>query len=470
VFRVLPNFDAGESALYIPYWALEPADLLSFLMGRLDDRPLAQILDRIFDHKLRRAEKTPIDGVDLTSLTVDTPIPYSLKKLWLELVDPEVKTWEDAQKTVPALEEPGDAETLKAPKYRPHSAGSAAPFMNQVGVLGIRRQLDQMRSRLLDRQYDFLLHPGPWEPDLRGNAREDLASLLKSWLGHDNPITILDLSGIPSIVLIRLIGAILAIIYEGLFWARDKSEGGIERPLLIVMEEAHRYLSAVHSGSPARDMVQRIVKEGRKFGIGAMIVSQRPSEIDETILSQCGTFIALRLSNSTDRARVQAALPDSLAGIIDSLPVLRTGEAVITGEAARLPIRCRITLPRDGNRPNSEDPEVAKCWRSPRKPEGYDRMAASWRAQNPRWASNRPPRTKLEGKEIEKMERAGVISSTIISVGYDKAAETLEVEFKSGVYQYYNVPEPVYEQFVLADSKGKFHAAYIKNSYPFSKM
>ena len=135
----------------------------------------------------------------------------------------------------------------------------------------------------------------------------------------------------------------------------------------------------------ARTLVQRIVKEGRKFGIGAMVVSQRPTEIDDTILSQCGTFIALRLSNSSDRSKVQAVLPDSLSGLMDSLPVLRTGEAIITGEAARLPIRCRITLPPADARPTSEDPLVAESWTKPRGEENYAQVAAAWRAQNARW-------------------------------------------------------------------------------------
>jgi len=116
-----------------------------------------------------------------------------------------------------------------------------------------------------------------------------------------------------------------------------------------------------------------------------MIVSQRPSEIDETILSQCGTFISLRLSNATDRSKVQAALPDSLSGIVDSLPVLRTGEAVITGEAAKLPVRCRITLPEAEKRPSSEDPLVTKNWSKPKGAEDYGQVAATWRSQNPHW-------------------------------------------------------------------------------------
>lgn len=468
VFRVNPSAD--EQPLHIPFWALDPVDLLTFLMGKLDDKPLSQILDRIFDYKTKLVNETSVAGLDLNSMTADSPVPFSLKKLWFELLEPEIKTWADQPRTIPALDEAGDAETLKAPRYKPHGAGSAAPFINQIGVLGIRRPLDQMRSRLLDRQYDFLLHPGDWEPDQNGKSVKDLPELLQAWLGHDKPITILDLSGIPSTVVARLIGAILKIIYEGLFWGREKSEGGIARPLLVVMEEAHRYLSKEADG-PARAMVQRVVKEGRKFGIGAMIVSQRPSEVDETILSQCGTFIALRLSNTSDRAKVQASLPDNLAGVVDSLPVLRVGEAIITGEAARLPIRCRITLPDEKHRPNSEDPAVAKRWQGPRLPESYERVAASWRAQNPIWTSLRVLRTPLSQEEIENMERESVDSSTVLSIGYEPTNSTLEVEFKNGgLYQYYNVPEPIYQQFMASDSKGKFLHAYIKPAYPCSRV
>jgi hypothetical protein len=146
------------------------------------------------------------------------------------------------------------------------------------------------------------------------------------------------------------------------------------------MEEAHRYLAEA-AGNVALDMVKRIAKEGRKYGIGAMVVSQRPAEIDETILSQCGTIVALRLSNPMDRARVKGALPDNLSGLMELLPVLRTGEAVITGEAARLPVRCRVTLPSTEHLPRSRDPEVTKAWSIKRKSEGYDRVVASWRAQ-----------------------------------------------------------------------------------------
>lgn len=219
------------------------------------------------------------------------------------------------------------------------------------------------------------------KPD--GSVGQDLDALLSGWIGGEKPITILDLSGVPSSVLERLVGSILKIVYESLFWSREKSEGGIARPLLVVMEEAHRYLSS-DAKSLAAETVQKIAKEGRKYGVGAMVISQRPSEVDETILSQCGTYFALRLSNPVDRARVQGTLPDGLVSLLDVLPVLRTGEAIIMGESAKLPMRCRITLPAEEHRPKSTDPKVSQQWGLPRRQEGYERVIASWRAQRPR--------------------------------------------------------------------------------------
>lgn len=375
----------GEEELQIPFWALEGRDLMDLLLGKLDDRVWSQISERILGYKLARSEVEPVlPGLNPLALTADSPVPFSLKRLWMELLDPEVKTWANAAKTERAVEEEGDAETLKPPRYLPHSNTNTPPFQNMTGVLGIRRQLEQMRSRLLDRQYNFMFEPGDWTPDQDGLTESNLEALLEGWLGHDKSITILDLSGVPSAVLERLIGAILRIVYEALFWGREIAEGGRARPLLVVMEEAHRYLGSNSTGL-AQEMAQRIVKEGRKFGIGAMVVSQRPSEVDETVLSQCGTFIALRLSNAADRNRVQSTLPDSLTGIAESLPVLRTGEAIITGEAAKLPIRCRVTLPPEGKRPRSEDPKVAESWSKPPAPGEYTRLAGVWRAQDPNW-------------------------------------------------------------------------------------
>lgn len=361
----------GESKLFIPYWALDTGDLLDFLTGGLEENREAAFTDKIFELKLASHESQKFPGVDHASITVDTPLPFSLKRLWYDLLDFEIRTFESKDRDQLARLEKGNAETLTPPKYQKHGMGSAGPFMNQA-ALGIQRPLNLLRSRLL---------------------------------GGEKPITILDLSGVPSSVLERLVGSVLRVVYEAVFWSREKTEGGIERPLLVVMEEAHRYLSE-RSDRLASEMVQRIVKEGRKYGVGAMVVSQRPSDVNETILSQCGTFFALRLSNPADRARVQGTLPDGLAGFLDVLPILRTGEAVVTGEAAKLPMRCRVTLPAKEFRPLSEDPEVSSRWKLRRRDEGYERVVASWRAQRPRAVTRdlRIDRDQVEGNTSDTGE------------------------------------------------------------------
>jgi hypothetical protein len=406
-------------------------------------------------------------------MTVDSPVPFSLHRLWYDLIDQEVMTFEGASRDQPALLEKGDAASLAPPKYKPWEAGSK--IVLNLRAPGIRRQLDHLRSRMFDRRFDFLLHPGDWEPALNGTPKRDLGDLLRGWLGHVKPITILDVSGVPSVVVMRLIGALLRIVYDAVFWSRDKSEGGVNRPLLVVLEEAHSYLSS--PDSPAAAIVRRIAKEGRKYGIGAMIVSQRPPEVDESVLSQCGTLVSLRLSNPSDRARVQAALPDSLASLTDMLPVLRTGEAIIAGEAARLPMRVRVHLPKPGQRPESEDPQAPERWSVPRVREDYGQVAAAWRAQSPRALTKiiaverHPVKDDPAVRPGVDVERDRVFSTNIAAVGYDAASETLEVEFNhGGVYQYFNVPAGLYDQFQAAPSKGQFFHAQIRNAFPFSRV
>ena len=467
IFSTTP--EQGELPLYVPYWALEAGELLGLVTGGVTDAQEIAFNEKLFELKELSAAGGDFPGLDPSSLTVDGPVPFSLKRLWYELLDFEVRTFDGPQRDQPCLQDAGDAEKLIPPRYKPHAMGAAGPFIN-AAAKGIRRQLNFMRSRLLDRRYDFLLHPGEWEPDLDGKVKVDLDALLKGWLGHNKQVTLFDLSGIPSAVLVQLIGLLLRIIYEALFWAREKSEGGVARPILIVMEEAHRYLNAGTSNI-AVEVAKRIVKEGRKYGIGAMVISQRPAEIDETILSQCGTFVALRLSNPVDRARVKGTLPDNLAGIVDLLPVLRTGEAVIIGEAARLPTRCRVTYPAEP-RPRSADPEVSRAWSVRRIAEGYDRAITSWRAQRTTALPERVSvaRVPVEGEDAG-VDRSIVQSSTLAAVGYDEPSETLEVEFINGrIYQYFNVSVDLYRGLCQASSKGIFFNTYIRNAYPYSRV
>jgi DNA helicase HerA-like ATPase len=165
---------------------------------------------------------------------------------------------------------------------------------------------------------------------------------------------------------------------------------------MLVLEEAHAYLGKEHVGA-ASSAVRRIAKEGRKYGVGVMIVSQRPSEIDPTILSQCGTIFAMRLANDIDRGQITGAASDNLKGLFDMLPILRTGEAIIVGEAVSLPMRTLVNPPAKNRWPDSRDPNVAVRgdlangyedeggWAVKRQSENYKIVMRQWRAQSPNY-------------------------------------------------------------------------------------
>lgn len=337
-------------------------------------------------------------------------MPFSLKRLWLYLYRLVYSTHNtqstgqrfcsitenfDIRNTTEAFKldsedtplQLGNAEDIIPPHYLPQQASR---IYQSSSTLNIRRPISLLTSKLRDPRYDFVFNPGSWTVDLEGNIEQDLDSLFKMWIGEKN-ISILDLSGIPNNILNTIIGILLRIIYDAIFWSRKLPQGGKERPLLLVMEEAHNYLNDNFKGV-ASSIVQRIVKEGRKYGIGAMIVSQRPSEINSTILSQCGTIISLRLSNATDRGHVTGTVTDSLEGLMNMLPILRTGEAIVVGESVKLPMRAQISAPSKERRPDSQDPIVVSenendkiGWRNETSisDNDYTKMIKAWRKQDP---------------------------------------------------------------------------------------
>lgn len=415
VFRIGENLVGGELPLCIPYWALNFEELVSLSFGQLSgEKQFSAVSEAVVELKRQSLLRSPRQGVDPYRVTVDTPVPFCIHKLWFELHQREYKTVVPApggaqDELVPAyvlkddgspLQE-GDAMSVTAPTYRNVKATGPAAERVQWGPdpIGMRQQVSSLGARLRDSRMSFLFSPGKWAPNLDGDVEYDLDKLLEQWIGGENPISILDLSGIPATVLTDLIGALLRIVYDAVFWARNLPEGGRERPLFVVLEEAHAYLSKGNDGSAAA-AVRRIAKEGRKYGVGMMIVSQRPSEIDTTILSQCGTLFAMRLSNDSDRGQITGAASDGLKGLFDMLPVLRTGEAVIVGEAVSLPIRTLISPPSLDRRPDSFDPKVVAhtvmdngevgyegpgSWNQRRDPPDYAAMVRQWRLQNPRY-------------------------------------------------------------------------------------
>ena len=383
VFRINPNEKIGEMQLRIPFWALPFSELQHLTLGGLQPNHEATIREQVLDMKVAAAtnlEFPPPPEI----LTADSPVPFSIKKLWYELDKFERMTFpESGNQTADkanAPEEVGDAEELHSDRYPAASPYNEAPYKNQK-KRNIERNLDLMRSRLKDARFSFLFSPGGgYKPNLDGEIGHDLDSLVRDWVGHDKPITIFDVSGLPSEVRPTIVGTMLRVVYDMLFWAQNLPIGGREQPLLVVLDEAHLFIPD-EGQTPAHRTLSMIAKEGRKYGIGLMLVSQRPSEIDNTILSQCGSMIALRLTNSSDRSKVAAAVPDDLGDLIEQLPSLRTGEGVFLGEVMPIPSRVRVRKAR--KKPDGDDPKLPDAWQVDKRPDGalYERALANWRTQ-----------------------------------------------------------------------------------------
>lgn len=501
-FRVNCDPTRGEKPLHIPYWALTFEEFVKIGMGSCEARDLAALQDRLLTMKKAAFENQPCTGLTSDRVTVDSPIPFSVHRFWYELhcemcathyekpgQSQSTKTWavdKDGQTGNSRL---GDPLTVVPPTFLPlkDESGNQEKIRLSKSPLQVRRQVDTLASRLRDPRFAFLYKPGDWLPDEEHRCPNDLDTLLENWIGSPNPITILDLSGVPTSILNDLIGALLRILYDAIFWARNLPEGGRERPLLVVLEEAHVYLGRENVGAAAA-AVRRIAKEGRKYGVGLFLVSQRPSEIDPTILSQCGTLFAMRLSNDTDRAHITSAASDNLRGLFEMLPVLRTGEAIIVGEAVRLPVRTLLAPPPKNRRPDSVDPRVAVRggvereqdgyespggWNQIREKPKYSAVVEQWRRQDPHYVhvQDSPEQTQTRATGERSMEWVeSPESSNVVQFGYDRDGQILGVEFKtSGTYQYFDVPEHVFEQMRQASSKGKFISQHIKGSYRYAR-
>lgn len=366
--------------LRVPYWALSFDELAWFLVDRRTASGSVQdvaLRDRIYEMRREHCQKLNAGAVDEDEITADSPIPFDVRRLWYHLDRAERATYMDMAQTEEALEKEGDAASLTPARFKAPGAGSSPPFKTR-NSLGLGPYLNRMLAHLHDRRYDFLLSTSEYDGESK-----DLHDLLREWVDHEHPLTILDLGGVPFEVIDLVVGVVTRILFEGMFWGRDLPGIGRQRPLLVAFEEAHSYLprsEARFIHGFARQSVQRLFKEGRKYGIGSIVVSQRPSELDETILSQCGTFFALRLSNSDDQGRVRSVVPDALASLINLLPALRTGEALVLGEAMQIPSRVRVSLVEP--RPRSNDPQVSKCWREGRVCDAaYDKAVTGWRCQ-----------------------------------------------------------------------------------------
>lgn len=236
----------SENALRVPYWALPFDDLLAIAMGPVPERDIEYIRERV---RVLKAEGSQLltPPPPPAAVTADSPVPFSIRRLWFELVDAERVTFSDRQPSDANRLAPtvvGDVETLTPPEYPAASAYNTAPYLNSARR-NLGRQLDFMRSRISDSRFQFLFQDGDgWHPDHGGGVTKDLDVLLASWVGGPEPVTILDVSGLPAETVGIVVGTMLNIIYDALFWAMGLDVGGKNQPLLVVIDEAHRFLPA----------------------------------------------------------------------------------------------------------------------------------------------------------------------------------------------------------------------------------
>ena len=243
------------------------------------------------------------------------------------------------------------------------------PFFGQF-----TRFLVRLDSRMTDKRYEFMFKPKKFKDSV---AIKDVISKIFG-LENKKQITVLDLSGVPFDIVNIIVSLLARMIFDFNFWNKNKSDF----PVLLVFEEAHNYLPQIPSAHnrAARRTVERIAKEGRKYGVGCMIVSQRPSELSETILSQCNNFITLRLTNPTDQNYVRKLVPDSFSGLFDLLPTLRPGEAPIIGDSTPLPVRVLLDYPAPP--PDSADIKFYDKWVSSEKETKVSDVVERWWRQD----------------------------------------------------------------------------------------
>ncbi|MBX9727657.1 MAG: DUF87 domain-containing protein [Sphingopyxis sp.] len=328
-------FDVDNLAM--PYWLLNFEEHCEvFLTSEGADRQTDRdILSRCL--LAARAKNKAAEGV--SKLTIDSPVPYLLSDL-LNIVQLEMGKLDKST--------------------------SSAPFMR------IKTKIEELRA---DPRYNFM-----FSGMLVGDTMTSFLGKIFRLPGDGRPISIVDVSGVPSDV-VRVVVAVLArMVFDYAIWSRDEPQ----RPILLVCEEAHRYVPNERNadGSSVGRILSRIAKEGRKYGVSLGLITQRPSDLAEGVLSQCGTIIAMRLNNERDQNFVKAAMPEGSRGFVDSIAALRNRECVICGEGVAVPIRVMLDTLEAEKRPASTDPLFSELWKQTGgETEILDRVVRRWRSQ-----------------------------------------------------------------------------------------
>jgi DNA helicase HerA-like ATPase len=234
----------------------------------------------------------------------------------------------------------------------------------------LKNKLDELKS---DPRYSFMFS-GMLVAD---SMQEFLAKIFRLPSGG-KPISIIDVSSMPSDITSVVVSVLSRLVFDYALWARDEPQ----RPILLVCEEAHRYVPKDDNGKgqAVRRILVRVAKDGRKYGVSLGLITQRPSDLAEGVLSQCGTIVSMRLNNDRDQACVRAAMPEGARGFLDAIPALRNRECIVCGEGVAIPIRVRFDDLEPEKRPASSDPSFARLWRETGGEEGIiQRTIKRWR-------------------------------------------------------------------------------------------
>ncbi|WP_066781763.1 ATP-binding protein [Sphingomonas sp. CCH5-D11] len=323
------------SNLQMPYWLMNFEEHCEvFLTTEGAERQVdADILAKCL---LAARAKSRV-GSEIPKLTVDAPVPYLLSDL-TNLIQLEMGKMDKASNTAPYLR-------LKA-------------------------KIDEIRA---DPRYSFMFS-GMLVADTMGDFIRRVFRLP----GDGRPISIIDVSGVPNEITSVVVAVLSRMVFDFAIWSRNEPQ----RPILLVCEEAHRYIPRNDDGSSVGRILSRIAKEGRKYGVSLGLITQRPSDLAEGVLSQCGTIIAMRLNNDRDQAFVRAAMPEGARGFLDSIPALRNQECIICGEGVAIPIRVAFDRLEEIKRPASADPIFSQLWRDVGQEEDIiQRTIQKWRAQ-----------------------------------------------------------------------------------------
>jgi hypothetical protein len=308
--------DPGDDTLFLPFWLLNQEEMLALLLDRSDQNAPNQA-SRFLQHvrELKTEALTAADKTEVAAtFTVDSPVPYDIRALLERLKADDEQMVQGATKMV------------KGP-------------LNGT----LTRFIARLRNRVDDRRYGFMFKP-PEDAAAYGWLAAQAARLMRS---DDDVagIKVIDFSEVPSDVLPVVAGVLARTVYDVQFWMNEDDR----TPICFVCDEAHLYLPAADRTDAVEGRAlaafERIAKEGRKYGVSLFVVSQRPADVNRTILSQCNNFIAMRLTNDQDQGVVRRFTSESLAGLVDVLPLLDVGEALMLGDAMLLPTRVRFDRP-----------------------------------------------------------------------------------------------------------------------------